>query len=217
MNAKTREVGRKPRNQRSRRPVQALTHSVNHWIRFEALAIFHEGEFSAGEVANMIGESVKLVTGHIHDLYESGCIEFAGHKMVDGAMRPVYRAIVPPEVSDATYWAMSPEDRDDASTAIVQGVLTEAVSACDNQTMVDDETLALIWDAQTLDARAEREMNDHITASYRRAVEIQAGAANRMAESGEEGVTKVVAFLAFRRGRAGRPEGGYLGSKFRDG
>ncbi|MGE5283009.1 MAG: hypothetical protein ACM3N0_11960 [Chloroflexota bacterium] len=194
-----------------------MTHGINHWIRVEALAIFHEGEFSAGEVADMIGEDVKLVTGHIHDLYESGNIEFAGHKLVDGTMRPVYRAIASPVVTDEVYRSMSLEDRDDASSAIVQGVLTECVSSCRNGKMVDDETLALVWDAQTLDAQGEREMNAHLTASYRRAVEIQAGAANRLARSGETGVTKIIAFLAFRRGRGGRPEGGYFGSKSREG
>jgi hypothetical protein len=194
-----------------------MTHSIDHWIRVEALAIFHEGEFSAGEVANMIGESVNTVTGHIHDLYESGCIEFAGHKLVDGTMRPVYRAIASPVVSDEVYRGMSAEDRDDASNAIVQGVLAESVSSCRNGKMVDDETLALIWDAPTLDARGELEMNAHMTASYRRAVKIQASAANRLAKSGEIGVTKVIAFLSFRRGRPGRPEGGYFGSESSEG
>lgn len=216
MNVKAREVGRRPRTKRKRQPVQALTHAVNHKIRFEALAIFHEGEFSAGEVAEMIGEDVKVVTGHIHDLYESGCIEFAGHKMVDGMMRPVYRALVSPEVSDEVYRSMSPEDRDDASSALVQGVLAESVSSCENKKMIDDETLALIWDAPTLDALGEREMNAHMTASYRQAVKIQAKAANRLAKSGETGVTKVIAFLSFRRGRPGRPEGGYFGSGSRE-
>jgi hypothetical protein len=216
LNVRAREVGRKPRKKRSRQPVDAITHSVNHWIRVEALAIFHEGEFSAGEVAEMVGEDVKLVTGHIHDLYESGCIEFAGHKMVDGMMRPVYRAIALAEVSDEVYRGMSANDRDDASSAIVQGILAESVSSCQNGKMIDDETLALIWDAPTLDAQGEREMNAHLTASYRGAKKIHAKAANRMAKSGEIGITKVIAFLGFRRGRPGRPEGGYFNSEFHE-
>jgi hypothetical protein len=213
LNVSARKVGRKPRKKRKRQSVAAMTHSINHWIRVEALAIFHEGEFSAGEVANMIGQDVGAVTGHIHDLYDSGCIEFAGHKEVDGTMRPVYRAIVPPEVSDEVYRAMSYEDRDDASGAIIQGVLAESVSSCQNGKLVEDETVALIWGAPTLDAQGEREMNAHLTASYRGAEKIHAKAANRLAKSGEPGVTKVVAFLGFRRGRPGRPDGGYFSSK----
>jgi len=191
-----------------------MTHALNHWLRVEIISILHEGEFSAGEIADMTSTDVKPVTDHLHDLYESGCIEFAGHKEVDGVMRPVYRAIVPPEVSDEVYRKMSDEDRDDASGAIVQGVLAESISSCQNRKLVEDETVALIWGAPTLDLQGEREMNAHMTASYRRAQKIHAKAASRMAKSGETGVTKVIAFLAFRRGRPGRPEGGYFNSEF---
>lgn len=216
MNVSARQVGRKPRKKRKRQPVPAMTHTLNHWLRVEIVSILHEGEFSAGEIAEMTAVDVKGVTGHIHDLYESGCIEFAGHKEVDGAMRPVYRAIVPPEVSDEAYREMSYEDRDDASGAIVQGVMTEAVSSRQNGKLAEDETVALIWGAPTLDAQGEKEMNAHLTASYRGAQKIHAKAASRLAKSGETGVTKVVAFLGFRRGRPGRPEGGYFNSEFQE-
>lgn len=217
MNVKARIEGRKPRTKRKRQPVPAMTSAINHWIRVEALAIFHEGEFSAGEVAKMIDVDVKEITGHIHDLYESGCIEFAGHKLIGGIMVPVYRAITAPIVDDQVYREMSQADRDDASNAIVQGVLAETVSSCRNKRMIDDETLVLIWDAPTLDPQGEREMNDHMTASHRKAVRIQARAANRLAKSGETGVTKVITFMAFRRGRPGRPDGGYLRSESTEG
>src|SRR5262249_34934885 len=91
-------VGRVPLGKRKRRPEDALPHSVNHWIRVEILAILNEGEFSAGEIARMLGEDVKNVRPHLLDLYRSGCVEFAGHKMVAGSMRPVYRALVLPVV-----------------------------------------------------------------------------------------------------------------------
>jgi hypothetical protein len=213
VNVTARELGRKPRKKRSRQPVDAMTHSVNHWIRVEALAIFHEGEFSAGEVADTIGEDVKLVTGHIHDLYDSGCIEFAGHKLVDGVMRPVYRAIVLPKVTPEVYRAMSIEERHDLNGAVSQGILAETVSSYRTGKMDTDEELYLVWDAPTLDAQGEREMHDHLAVCFKRAKKIHAKSANRMAKSGETGVTKVVGFLGFRRGRSGRPEGGYYGSE----
>jgi hypothetical protein len=205
-----REVGRKPLRRRSRRPVDAITHAVNHWIRVEALAIFHEGEFSAGEVADMIGEDVKLVTGHVHDLYNSGCIEFAGYKTIGNVKKAVYRAIVLPEVTPEAYRAMSIDDRHDLTGAVTQGILAEAVSAYQARRMDTDEELYLVWTAPTLDAQGEREMHDNLAACFERAKKIHGKAANRMAESGEAGVTKVVGFLSFRRGRGGRPAGGYV-------
>ena len=208
---KIRKVGRRPPKQRKRQPVEAITHALNHWIRVEIIAILHEGTFAAGEIADMIGVNVKKVTGHIHDLYESGCIEFAGTKMIGGFARPVYRAIVMPEVTPEVYRAMSIPDRHDLNGAVTQAILTEMVSSYAAGKMDEDDDLYLVWDAPYLDERGEREMHDHMADSYKRAKEIHAESANRMAKSGEEGHTKVVGFLAYRRGRPGRPEGGYYG------
>jgi hypothetical protein len=209
LNQQALEVGRKPLKERTRRPAEALTHSVNHWIRVEALAIFHEGEFSAGEVAEMIGEDVKNVRGHIRDLYNSGCIEFAGYKMVGNGMRPVYRAIVRAVVSDEAYRAMSIEDRHDLNGAVVQGLHAESVSSYRNGKMDSDEDLCFVWQALNLDAQGKRELLEHLTSSWKMAKEIDAKAANRMAKSGETGTTTVVGLLGFERGRPGRPDGGY--------
>ena len=208
---KIREIGRMPFKQRTRQPVEAMTHALDHWIRVEIIAILHEGCFAAGEIADMIGVNVKKVTGHIHDLYESGCIEFAGTKMIGGFARPVYRAIVMPEVTPEVYRGMSIPDRHDLNGAVTQAILAETVSSYAAGKMDEDENLYLVWDAPYLDAQGEREMHDHMEASYKRAKEIQAKAANRMAKSGEKGRTKVVGFLSYRRGRPGRPEGGYYG------
>lgn len=209
MNQQALEVGRKPLKERTRRPDDALPHSVNHWIRVEALAIFHEGEFSAGEVAEMIGEDVKNVRGHIRDLYDSGCVEFAGYKLVGNYRKPVYRAIVLPWVSPRAYRAMSIEDRHDLNGAVVQGVLAESVSSYRTGKMDTDEDLYLVWDAPNLDAEGKRELHDCLATTFEGVKDIHARAANRMAESGETGATTVVGLLGFERGRAGRPEGGY--------
>jgi predicted ArsR family transcriptional regulator len=201
-----------PFKQRTRQPVEAMTHALDHWIRVEIIAILHEGTFAAGEIADMIGVNVKKVTGHIHDLYESGCIEFAGTKMIGGYARGVYRAIVMAEVTPEVYRRMPIPDRHDLNGAVTQAILTETVSSYGAGKMDEDDELYLVWDAQYLDAQADREMHDHMAHSYKGAKEIQARAANRMAKSEEEGHTKVVAFLSCRRGRPGRPEGGYYGN-----
>ena len=212
---KIREIGRVPPKKRSRQPqVEALTHAVNHWARVEILAILNEGVFSAGEIAEMLeGVDVKAVTGHIQDLYESGCIEFAGSKMVGNSARPVYRAIVLPEVTPEAYRAMSVEDRHDLNGAVTQGILSETVSSYQSGKMDTDEDLYLVWAAPYLDALGEREAHDILAAAFQRVKKVHGKSANRMAKSGEKGHTKVVGFLSFRRGRPGRPEGGYYGSE----
>jgi hypothetical protein len=153
LNEAVAKVGRKPRKKRTRLPEDALTHSVNHWIRVEALAIFHEGEFSAGEVAKKIGEDVKVVRGHVQDLYDSGCIEFAGYKLVGGTMRRAYRALVLPVVGAEAYSAMSLDDRHDLNGAVVQGLHAESVCSFRNGKMDADENLCFVWQPLNLDAQ----------------------------------------------------------------
>lgn len=206
-------VGRMPLGKRKRRPEDALPHSVNHWIRVEVLAILNEGEFSASEIAKMIDEDVKNVRGHVIDLYGSGCIEFSGHKMVGSTMRPVYRALVLPVVYDETYRKMSMEERRDLNGAVVQGIFTETMSSYRTGHMNADEQLCLLWDALNLDAQGKQELLELLTATWEGAQAINGRAANRLAKAGEIGETTFVGLQGFRRGRPGRPEGGYHGVK----
>lgn len=213
MNPDALQAGRKPLKERSRRPEEALPHSVNHWIRVEALSIFHEGEASVGEVADMIGEDVRVVRNHVIDLYNSGCIEFVGYKMVGNNRKPVYSAIALPVISDEAARKMSIEERRDVSAAVLQGFQAECLSSYRNGKMDDGEDVCLIWDAPDLDAEGREELQEHLTASWEETLNIHARSANRMATSGEAGATTVVGLLSFKRGRPGRPESGYFKRK----
>jgi DNA-binding transcriptional ArsR family regulator len=202
------QIGRKPIKDRTKQPADALPHALNHWIRLEAISILHQGEFSAGEVAEMIGEDVRYVTGHIRDLYETGCIEFAGYKMVGNRMRPVFRAVVLPVITDETYHEMSREERYDTAGAMAQGFLAETLSSYRNRKMDGKEPPCLIWDAPPLDAEGRRRLRERLTEVWKEEVlAIQGESANRIAESGEEAVPTVVGLFSFERGRPGRPEG----------
>jgi DNA-binding transcriptional ArsR family regulator len=203
------EVGRKPLKERTKLPDDALPGSVRHWIKVEALAIFHEGEFSAGEVAIMIGEDVKNVRNHIRELYEAGCIELAGYKKVGSYVRAVYRAIVSPEISDEAAKEMTVEERHDVSGAITQGILAETVCSYRNGKL-DVDPVCLLWDAPYFDSRGEQEAHELLLDAYGQVKTIHGKSVNRMSKSGETGTTSVIALLAFERGRPGRPTGGYF-------
>lgn len=203
--------GRRPLKERTRRPEDASPFAVSHPIKLEALIALHEGAFSAGEIAERLGEDVKIVTNHLRGLYDAGCIEFAGYKVEGNHRKRVYRAIVRPFVSDEAYRAMSKEERHDANSAVVQWILAECLSSYRNEKMDQDDDLCLISDEPNLDAEGKRELREFLTAGWRGKPEealealgsvqdIECRAADRMAESGEAGTTVVVALLAFERG-----------------
>jgi len=203
------DVGRRPIKERTKRPDEALPSSVRHWIKVEALAIFHEGEFSIGEVALMIGEDVKIVQNHVRELYEAGSIELAGYKKVGSYVRSLYRAIALPEITDEEARKMTVEERHDVSGAITQGILAETVCSYRNEKL-DVDPVSLLWDAPHLDGEGEQEMHQLLLSTWAQAQKVHAKAVNRMAKSGTTGQTSVIALLGFERGRPGRPTGGYF-------
>lgn len=204
--------GRKPLKERTRRPEDASPYAIGHYIRLEALTILHEGEFSAGEIATILGEDVKHVTNHLRHLYDAGCIEFVGHRGKGNIRRAVYRAVAQPIVSDEEYWAMSLEERHDFIGVVLQWILAECFSSYRNKKMDRDEDLCLISDEPSLDADGKRELRELLTTTWsgepedalealKGVQEIKGRAANRLTESGEEGSTVVVALMAFERAR----------------
>lgn len=205
------QIGRMPLKDRTKQPVEAMTHALNHWVRLEAITILHQGEFSAGEVAEMMSEDVRYVTGHIRILYKAGCIEFVGLRRIGGHARPVFRAVVLPVITDEVFRAMSRDERHDATGAIVQGFLAESLSSYRNEKMDGaEEPPCLIWDAPLLDAEGRQKLRERLTEIWEEEVlEIQGESTNRIAESGEEAIPTVVGLFSFERGRRGRPESGY--------
>ncbi len=210
MNQAARQIGRKPLKERSKHPDDALRYSVKHWIKVETLAILHEGEFSTTEIAEKMDEPVKLVSNHVYELYEAGCIEVAGHKLVGNHRQLLYRAIELPVITEEVSRQMTPEERHDVAGAITQGILAETVSSYRNGKLDEEENVCLMWDALNLDVQGRQDLQAHLIAAWEGAQEIHAKAVNRMAKSGEIGTTTFVGLLGFERGRPGRPDSGYF-------
>lgn len=204
--------GRRPPRERTRLPDDAPSYAVGHRIRLESLIILHERESSAADIAKMLGEDVKVVTNHLRDLYDAGCIEFVGYKGKGNLRRAVYRAATRPLISDEEYEAMSLGERHEINGVATQWIVAECLSSYRNDKMDRDEALCLITDAPILDAEGRVEIRDLLTASWngesndaldalKGVQEIASRATNRMAESGETGTTVVVTLMAFERGQ----------------
>lgn len=212
------KAGRRPLKERTRRPDDAPTFAVSTPVKLEILIALHEGEFTAGEIAERIDEDVKHVTNHLRRLYDAGCIEFVGHRVEGNFRKPVYRAVVRPLVTDETYRSMSTEERHDATGVVLQWILAECLSSYRNGKMDHDENLCLISDEPILDLEAKQELRKFLAATWsgkreeeeegsdmyaESVLDIECRAINRMAKSNESGTTMVVALLAFERGRSG--------------
>lgn len=210
--------GRRAARERSRLPEEAPTYPANHRIRLESLIILHEGEFSAADIAEMIGEDTSNVTNHLRDLYDAGCIEFVGYEGRGNFKRAVYRAVARPFTGREEYNAMSPDERQEAIGVHLQWTLAESIASYRKKRMVSDETLCVLTDEPNLDAEGRLELHDllaacwsgeseDVLAALKGVQEIAARATNRMAKSGEAGTIVVVSLMAFERARPRISEG----------
>ena len=208
------QVGRRPLAHRRKRPEEATAYATSHRIKLQSLILLHEKALSAGEIAERIDEDVKKVTNHLHELYDAGCIEFAGYVFAGNHQKRTYRAIARPVIDDETYRSMSSSERNDSIGAVLQWISVESLVSFRDNCMERDENLCLISDEPLLDAEGRREMRELFTGTWddelrnTSAAEsvqaIAARAANRMSQSGESGTTVVVALMAFERGHMDR-------------
>lgn len=194
-------------------PEDTPTAAIDYYIRLGAVAALHEGNFSAAEIAEIIGGDAKSIANHLHYLYDAGCIEFVGYVGEGNLKKAVYRAIERPVVTDEEYQAMSFEQRRDLNGAAVQWIITEILASYRSGKMNEDEDLCLVSDEPNLDAEGRTELRQFLTVCWsgestetlealQGVQEIACKATNRMADSGEPGTKVVVAVLAFERGRS---------------
>lgn len=189
---------------------EAVAYAVGHRIRIEALSILNEGTASPNEIAKLIDEGVSKVGHHIKELVDSGCIEFVGTAQRRGATEHFYRAVTRPFISDEEARELSPETKREFAALILQAIMAEGLSALAAGKMDADENVWMSWRSIELDAQGRREVAEEQAESYARIEEIEALAASRLLEAGEEGKSAVVAAMAFERSRAGRPPGNSL-------
>lgn len=209
MKNSTSAAARKPRHARKREMDEAVAFAVGNKIRNQALAILAEGMRSSSELAKMMGLGVKLVSNHIRELYDSGCIEIAATAEKGNVTEVYYRTVILPYITDDAYRRMTMLERHDVNGVTTQNILNETLSAYRAKKMDDDEDLWLLWDALMLDRQARREVAQEQAESYERLKDIAGGAATRLAESGEVGQTIIITATAFNRCRPQPPEHGY--------
>lgn len=205
--------GRRPIAERTRLPEDSPAFAVDYYIRLGAVAALHEGNFSASDIAEIIGGEVKNVANHLRDLYDAGCIEFVGYEGEGNLKKAVYRAITRPVVTDEEYEAMTVKERRELNGTALQWIMAECLASYRSGKMNEDEDLCLICDEPDLDAEGKAELREFLTACWsgespdvleiiKGVQEIAVRAANRMAKSKEAGTKVVVVLMAFERGRS---------------
>lgn len=190
----------------SRGVEDSVSYAVGHRIRIEILAALHEGPESADSLAKIVGRTLGIVTYHIEELLKDGSIEVAYSKQIRANMtQHFYRMVELPEFSEEEIAAMTPEERQALAALILQATTAEAMASLWAGKLHTDPRVKLIWDRLPLDERGREDLADEQAESWGRIRGIAGDAANRMAESGEKGVTYVVHIFGYERSRSTAP------------
>jgi DNA-binding transcriptional ArsR family regulator len=189
--------------QRSKSIEEVVSYAIGHRIRVQILVILNEGVFTPDQIAQVIGEPTNKVSHHIKELLDAGSIELAKTERVRNALQHYYRAVEMPYYSDDEVAAMTDQQRQVTAGLCLQQIMAEAMAAFWAGNMVSDPRVWITQRWFNVDEQGRQEIADEQARSWERVQEIEAGALNRCAKSGEDAHSVIVAQLGFLRERTG--------------
>jgi len=184
---------------------EAVHYALGARVRVEILTILNDGPASHSELAKLTGLGVSRIGHHIQEMVDSGCIELAGIEPARNQNVHVYRAVARAFVSDEQAEQLSDEANNEIAAYILQAIMAEALSSLWAGKLNARQCKVWAgWRASNLDAQGQQEVHDEKVDHYQRVLDIEARAADRMAESGETGTPTITASLSFERSREKR-------------
>jgi DNA-binding transcriptional ArsR family regulator len=185
---------------------ESVSYSVAHRVRIEILAALHEGPESAAGLAKIVRQRLSTVTHHIEELLADGSIEVAWSQQIRANMTQNFYIVVElPEFSKEEVEAMTPEEQQALFALVVQAATAEALASLWAGKMISDPHIVLAWNRINLDEQGREALAEEQNESWERMKTISGDSANRIAESGEKGVTYVVTSFGYERCRTSAP------------
>ena len=185
---------------------ETVSYAVGHRVRIEILAALHEGPETTADLAKIMRQPLSTVTHHVEGLLAEGSIEVAWSKKIRGNMsQNYYRVVKLPKFSRKDIEAMAPEQRQALYALIVQATTAEALASLWAGRMIPDPYIMLAWNRFNFDEQGRLDLADEQNESWERIEAIAGESANRMAETGEKGVTFIVTSFGYERCRTSAP------------
>jgi DNA-binding transcriptional ArsR family regulator len=178
---------------------------VAHPTRARCFVILTERTASPVEIAQEIGKDVGHVGYHVRKLLQLDLIELVDERPVRGAVEHFYRAIERAVVSEEEFAGQSVEEREVFTRYILQLVVADAARAMDEHTFDARANRVATRMPMLVDEGGFQELSELHTEVLERHMEIQARSAERMANSGEEGIPTSASSMFFEVPRKKRP------------
>lgn len=174
-----------------------LGKALSHPLRVRILSVANHRVVSPAEFAREFGEPLPSVSYHFKTLERLECIELVKTEPRRGAVEHFYRGTKRAFLSDAA-WKQLPQPLQGGVTgAVLQTFVERAVDALEAGTFDARDDSHLSWTPVILDEEAWQGMASILERTLEQVLDLQAEAAGRLAESGEDGITAIVAVAGF--------------------
>lgn len=194
-----------PSKQKKRSREKATHYALGAPIRTEILTILNDGPASHSELAKLTGLNVSRIGHHIQELLKSGSIELAA--IVPARNQPVhvYRAVERARIGDEEAGQAPSEENNEVAAFIAQGFTAEMLcSLWAGKLDANQGPVMMSWESLRVDRQTWEKIHQEQLESAERVKELACEGSNSLAESGEEGVSVIVASFGFERSRKPR-------------
>jgi DNA-binding transcriptional ArsR family regulator len=178
---------------------------VAHPTRARAFTILNDRTASPVEIAQEIGKDVGHVGYHVRKLLQLELIELVDERPVRGAVEHFYRAIERAMVSEEEFAALSVPEREGFNRYVMQRLVADVARAMDQEVFGARTNHIIVRTPMVVDEDGFQEMSDLHTELMDRTLEVQARSAERMAGSGEDGISTVSSSMFFEVPARKRP------------
>lgn len=162
--------------------------AMNHPIRAAVLSILAERTSSPAEMARELDEDLSNVSYHTKQLVELECAELVSTRPVRGALEHFYRATERSLIDREEWDELDPMMGESLIHEAMQKILDSFVAATRARTLGGDANFHLTRTPLVFDQQGLKEALEAHEQTRQQLLEIASHSAERMLESGEEGI-----------------------------
>lgn len=171
-----------------RKATENRVKAMSHPLRAAVLRILTERTSSPAEMARELDEELSNVSYHTKQLVEFECAELVSTRPVRGALEHFYRATERHLIDTEEWEELDPVIAEDLVCEFMQKILDDFTSSARAQLVGGDKDFHLTRTLLVLDQEGLQEALEAHERARQEIVDIASRSADRLIESGEEGL-----------------------------
>jgi hypothetical protein len=186
---------RKPSRQWRQIIDECVGKALANSFRQQILWIFNERVATQSDVAKELGEPLNRIGHHVKVLKDAKCIEVVGEKRVGNRVQLYYKA-TSRAFLDNVEWQKVPDSlKEGLRATLLSNVIDDSIESLVEGVFDSDDSSHLSWTPLIADEKARAELAQVLERALREVMAIQDSTKERLAASGEAGMSFTVSIL----------------------